>query len=86
MERTFTPRSRNGQHLPRGRCRRLGTGETPPKTGNTRVVDVDEDTPRVLGSYKFAQARLSFTLAKADNYIFGDDDGKLRSPNAKTSR
>lgn len=29
---------------------------------------------------------MSFELAKADAYVFGDDDGKLRSPDAITSR
>jgi len=56
------------------------------KTGNARVIDVDEDTLKVLASYKVARAELSFTLAKADAYVFGDDDGKLRSPDAMTSR
>ena len=50
------------------------------------MIDVDEDTLKVLASYKVARAELSFTLAKADAYIFGDDDGKLRSPDAMTSR
>ncbi len=56
------------------------------KTGNARVIDVDEDTLKVLASYKVARAELSFTLAKADAYVFGDDDGYLRSPDAMTSR
>lgn len=50
------------------------------------MIDVEEDTLKVLASYKVARAELSFTLAKADAYIFGDDDGKLRSPDAMTSR
>lgn len=62
------------------------TKTKPPKTGHARVIDVDEDTLKVLASYKVARAELSFTLAKADAYIFGDDDGKLRSPDAMTSR
>ncbi|MDZ4232802.1 MAG: site-specific integrase, partial [Dietzia sp.] len=62
------------------------TKTKPPKTGNARVIDVDEDTLKVLASYKVARAELSFTLAKADAYVFGDDDGKLRSPDAMTSR
>lgn len=62
------------------------TKTKPPKTGNARVIDVDEDTLKVLASYKVARAGLAFELAKADAYIFGDDDGKLRSPDAMTSR
>lgn len=57
-----------------------------PKTGTARIIDVDEDTLKVLASYKVARVELSFTLAHADAYIFGDDDGKLRSPDAMTSR
>lgn len=56
------------------------------KTGNARVIDVDADTLKVLASYKVARAEVSFELAKADAYVFGDDDGKLRSPDAMTSR
>lgn len=40
----------------------------------------------MLASYKVARAELSFELGKADAYVFGDDDGKLRSPDAMTSR
>lgn len=56
------------------------------KTGNARVIDVDADTLKVLASYKVTRAEVSFELAKADAYVFGDDDGKLRSPDAMTSR
>lgn len=56
------------------------------KTGGARVIDVDADTLKVLASYKVARAEVSFELAKADAYVFGDDDGKLRSPDAMTSR
>ena len=56
------------------------------KTGNARVIDVDADTLKVLASYKVARAEVSFDLAKADAYVFGDDNGKLRSPDAMTSR
>lgn len=56
------------------------------KTGSARVIDVDTETLRILASYKTARAEVSFTLAKADAYVFGDDEGKLRSPDAMTSR
>ena len=56
------------------------------KTGNARVIDVDTATLKVLASYKVARAELSFELARADAYIFGDDQGQPRSPDAMTSR
>lgn len=56
------------------------------KTGNARVIDLDTTTVKVLASYKVARAELSFELARADAYIFGDDDGQPRSPDAMTSR
>lgn len=56
------------------------------KTGGARVIDVDAETLKVLASYKVTRAEVSFELAKADAYVFGDDDGKLRSPDAMTSR
>lgn len=56
------------------------------KTGSARVIDMDAETLKVLASYKVARAELSFELAKADAYVFADDDGKLRSPDAMTSR
>jgi len=62
------------------------TKTTTPKTGNACVIDVDKDTLKMLASYKVARAELSFTLGKADAYVFGDDDGKLLSPDAMTSR
>ena len=62
------------------------TNTKPPKTGQARVIDLDTETLKVLASYKVARAELSFELAKADAYVFGDDDGKLRSPDAMTSR
>lgn len=62
------------------------TKTKPPKTGTARVIDVDAETLKVLASYKVARAEVSFELAKADAYVFGDDDGKLRSPDAMTSR
>ena len=56
------------------------------KTGQARVIDVDAETLKLLASYKVTRAAVSFELAKADAYVFGDDDGKLRSPDAMTSR
>lgn len=56
------------------------------KTGNARVIDIDAETLKVLAAYKVERAELAFDLAKADAYVFSDDNGKLRSPDAMTSR
>lgn len=56
------------------------------KTGRARVIDVDAETLKVLGTCKVARAELSFELGKADAYVFGGDDGKPHSPDAITSR
>ncbi|KXZ61421.1 Tyrosine recombinase XerC [Microbacterium laevaniformans] len=56
------------------------------KTGSARVIDMDAETLKVLAAYKVARAELSFELAKADAFVFSDDDGRLRSPDAMTSR
>ena len=60
--------------------------QTLTKTYNARGSDVDDETLQILASYKVKRAELSFQLAKADAYVFGDDDGQLRSPDAITSR
>lgn len=71
-------------------CRAVDTDDwtktKPPKNSHARVTDVDAETLTVFTSYKVARAELSFELAKADAYVFGDDEGKLRSPEAMTSR
>lgn len=56
------------------------------KTSGARVLDLDDETLQILASYKVKRAELQFQLARADAYIFGDDDGKLRSPDAITAR
>lgn len=56
------------------------------KTGNARVIDIDAATLKVLTAHKVTRAEVSFELARADAYIFGDDDGQPRSPDAMTSR
>jgi integrase len=56
------------------------------KTGSASVIDVDAETLKVLASYKVTRAELSFDLAKADAFVFADDEGNLRSPDAMTSR
>lgn len=57
----------------------------PTKTDRPRVIDIDQETDDVITAHKLTRAELSFTLARADAYIFGDDDGNLRSPDAMTS-
>ena len=56
------------------------------KTGNARVIDIDAASVKVLTVYKVTRAEVSFELARADAYIFGDDEGHPRSPHAMTSR
>jgi len=62
------------------------TKTTTTKTGQARVIDADAETLRVPAPYEVARTEVSFELAKADAYVLGDDDGKLRSPDAITSR
>lgn len=66
------------------------TKTKPPKTGNARVIDIDPDTLAVLKTHKAARATVTFEFefefGKADAYVFGDDEGKIRSPDAMTSR
>ncbi len=47
---------------------------------------MDAETLRILAAYKVARAELSFELAKADAFVFADDEGSLRSPDAITGR
>lgn len=56
------------------------------KTGTSRVIDVDEETLSVLAAHKRIRARLAFDLARAEAYVFGDDEGRMRSPDAITDR
>ncbi|WP_109507121.1 tyrosine-type recombinase/integrase [Nocardioides speluncae] len=56
------------------------------KTRKARAVDIDEMTAKVLAAHKKVRAEISFELAKADAFVFGDDSGLQRSPDAMTSR
>ncbi|HWL01679.1 MAG TPA: tyrosine-type recombinase/integrase [Microbacteriaceae bacterium] len=56
------------------------------KTRSARPISIDEDTVRVLRSHKATRGALALSLARADAYVFGDDDGALRVPDAITSR
>lgn len=56
------------------------------KTGNARVIDIDVETLRVLKALKSDRGAISLDLARADAYVFGDDKGAIRVPDAVTSR
>ena len=56
------------------------------KTGTARVIDIDAETLRVLKSHKAARGAVSLDLARADAYMFGDDEGAIRVPDAITDR
>lgn len=56
------------------------------KTGSARDIDIDTETLRVLKTYKTTRGAISLTLARADAYVFGDDNGSIRVPDAVTSR
>lgn len=56
------------------------------KTGNARVIDIDGETLRVLKALKSDRGAISLDLARADAYVFGDDKGAIRVPDAVTSR
>lgn len=56
------------------------------KTGSARVIDVDQDTLDVLTAHKKIRAEVSFTLATADAFVFGDYDGSMRSADSVTDR
>ncbi len=56
------------------------------KTGSARVIDIDAETVRVLRSHKADRGAISLSLARADAYVFGDDQGTIRVPDAVTSR
>jgi integrase len=56
------------------------------KTGSARVIDIDAETLRVLKTHKTDRGAMSLDLARADAYIFGDDNGAVRVPDAVTSR
>lgn len=61
-----------------------GDGESieigPPKSGRSRVVDIDPQTVSVLRSHRAARAGLSLTFGRPDAYVFGDLAGGIRHP------
>jgi integrase len=56
------------------------------KTGSARVIDIDAETLRVLKAHKGDRGAISLHLARADSYVFSDDSGAIRVPDAVTSR
>jgi integrase len=56
------------------------------KTGSARPIDVDDETLDVLRAHKAARGTVALDLARADAYVFGDDDGVIPVPDAITSR
>lgn len=51
------------------------------KTGSARVVDIGPELVSELRAWKALRASISFEFAKSDAYLFGNQDGELRSPN-----
>lgn len=56
------------------------------KTDRARRIDIDDDTLKILAAYKKTRAEISFEFATTEAYVFGDDNGLMRSPDAMTSR
>ncbi|MGH3494639.1 MAG: site-specific integrase [Sciscionella sp.] len=54
------------------------------KIGSARVIDAE--TLRVLKAHKSDRGAVSLNPARADAYVFGDDQGATRVPDAVTSR
>lgn len=64
-----------------------GSGETkPPKSSRPRVVDIDGELLAVLRETKALRGSLSLDLARANSFIFGHDDGRMRAPVQITNR
>lgn len=63
----------------------IGTTK-PPKSGKSRVVDVDATVIETLRTWKAIKGSISLNLARQDAYLFGDDDGNLINPNRATMR
>lgn len=56
------------------------------KSGKPRVIDVDEQLLKALKALKALRGSLALDLARPTAYIFGHDDGRLRSPVLITNR
>lgn len=62
----------------KGEKARLKEGST--KTGNSRVVDVDDTTVALLRAYKRERGGLALQFARDNALIFGDHEGQHRHP------
>lgn len=51
------------------------------KTGSSRSIDLDQDTVDALKAYKAKRGSISLDLARPEAYVFGNDQGQIRSPN-----
>lgn len=52
----------------------------PPKSGRSRVVDLDPQTLAALRSYRAQRGSLQLSFAHADAYVLGDQSGAVRHP------
>lgn len=61
-----------------------GAGEeiviSPPKSGRSRVIDIDRVTADALRSHRAARGSLSLAFAREDALVFGDIAGRVRHP------
>lgn len=64
---------------------KIGTTKKP-KSGKSRVVDIDQAIIDVLRSWKAVRGSISLDLARPDSYIFGSDSGQVINPNRATMR
>lgn len=51
-----------------------------PKSGKSRVIDVDTHLLQALKALKALRGSLSLDLARPSAFVFGHDDGRLRDP------
>lgn len=56
------------------------------KTGNARVVDIDQETADVLRAWKGQRGALSLDLARPGAYMFANLEGEMRAPNEVGAR
>lgn len=51
------------------------------KTGSSRSIDLDQNSVNALKAYKAKRGSISLDLARPEAYVFGNDQGQIRSPN-----
>lgn len=57
-----------------------------PKSGKSRVIDIDGGLAATLASWRSLRAEISLDLARADSLVFGNFEGGTRSPNEVSRR